>query len=181
MATVRTLNLFPTDLEIVELSSFSAYDQSVYFENNKHTKAQLIEFLWRVQTWKASYGEFFYLSYPKPENEKALVCKGNRPFYYAYPAQPDIFLNFILGLSIIKDSENDLYAPYFYWLGGAGYTEPFNVQKAADLTYIVTGVVIDGVADVIITPDTYWPYDPGDGGGPIYDTATGKQLRSFPS
>ena len=26
----------------------------------------------------------------------------------------------------------------------------------------------------------YWPYDPGDGGGPIYDSATGQQLRPFP-
>jgi len=26
----------------------------------------------------------------------------------------------------------------------------------------------------------YWPYDPGDGLGPIYDSATGKQLRPFP-
>jgi hypothetical protein len=25
----------------------------------------------------------------------------------------------------------------------------------------------------------YWPYDPGDGGGPIYDSATGAQLREF--
>lgn len=27
----------------------------------------------------------------------------------------------------------------------------------------------------------YWPYDPGDGLGPIYDSATGRQLRPFPS
>lgn len=27
----------------------------------------------------------------------------------------------------------------------------------------------------------YWPYDPGDGGGPIYDTTTGEQLRPFPA
>jgi hypothetical protein len=26
----------------------------------------------------------------------------------------------------------------------------------------------------------YWPYDPGDGGGPIYDSETGQQLRAFP-
>jgi hypothetical protein len=25
------------------------------------------------------------------------------------------------------------------------------------------------------------PYDPNDGGGPIYDSATGAQLRGFPS
>lgn len=27
----------------------------------------------------------------------------------------------------------------------------------------------------------YWPYDPKDGGGPIYDSATGKQIRPFPN
>jgi hypothetical protein len=27
----------------------------------------------------------------------------------------------------------------------------------------------------------YWPYDPGDGGGPIYNSTTGTQLRPFPS
>ena len=26
----------------------------------------------------------------------------------------------------------------------------------------------------------YWPYDPGDGLGPIYGSATGVQLRAFP-
>lgn len=27
----------------------------------------------------------------------------------------------------------------------------------------------------------YWPYNPEDGGGPIYDSATGAQLRAFPA
>ena len=27
----------------------------------------------------------------------------------------------------------------------------------------------------------YWPYNPEDGGGPIYDSVTGEQLRPFPS
>jgi hypothetical protein len=33
----------------------------------------------------------------------------------------------------------------------------------------------------VLTATEYWPYDPGDGGGPIYDSATGEQLRGFPS
>jgi hypothetical protein len=32
-----------------------------------------------------------------------------------------------------------------------------------------------------LVPSEYWPYDPGDGGGPIYDSVTGAQLRGFPS
>ena len=32
-----------------------------------------------------------------------------------------------------------------------------------------------------ISPSEYWPYDPGDGLGPIYDSTTGEQLRPFPA
>jgi hypothetical protein len=32
-----------------------------------------------------------------------------------------------------------------------------------------------------ITPFEYWPYDPNDGLGPIYDSTTGEQLRAFPA
>jgi hypothetical protein len=39
----------------------------------------------------------------------------------------------------------------------------------------------DSVGYFIIKPDEYWPYDPGDGLGPIYDSATGAQLRPFPA
>ena len=32
-----------------------------------------------------------------------------------------------------------------------------------------------------LTATAYWPYDPADGSGPIYDSVTGEQLRGFPS
>jgi hypothetical protein len=32
-----------------------------------------------------------------------------------------------------------------------------------------------------IEVEEYWPYDPNDGGGPIYDSTTGAQLRAFPT
>jgi len=35
--------------------------------------------------------------------------------------------------------------------------------------------------DATLTATEYWPYDPGNGKGPIYDSATGEQLRGFPS
>lgn len=35
-------------------------------------------------------------------------------------------------------------------------------------------------AVVTINPRKYWRYDPGDGGGPVYDEDTGEQLRSYP-
>jgi hypothetical protein len=43
------------------------------------------------------------------------------------------------------------------------------------------GSTFNGTASVEISAVEYWPYDPGDGGGPIYDSATGAQLRGSPS
>ena len=37
------------------------------------------------------------------------------------------------------------------------------------------------LSNVVVEPHEYWPYDPGDGLGPIYDSTTGAQLRAFPS
>jgi hypothetical protein len=34
---------------------------------------------------------------------------------------------------------------------------------------------------VVLEAIEYWPYDPNDGLGPIYDSATGEQLRPFPA
>jgi len=39
---------------------------------------------------------------------------------------------------------------------------------------------LDGFSGITIKPHEYWPYDPNDGGGPIYDSVTGAQLRPFP-
>jgi hypothetical protein len=35
--------------------------------------------------------------------------------------------------------------------------------------------------EILIEATEYWPYDPEDGGGPIYDSTTGAQLRDFPA
>jgi hypothetical protein len=38
----------------------------------------------------------------------------------------------------------------------------------------------EGIAGLYIKAVEYWPYDPGDGGGPIYNTETGEQIRAMP-
>lgn len=35
-------------------------------------------------------------------------------------------------------------------------------------------------ASLLVVPTEWWPYDPGDGLGPIYDSTDGSQLRSLP-
>jgi hypothetical protein len=47
------------------------------------------------------------------------------------------------------------------------------------LTFPISGTITD--LDRCNQRAEYWPYDPGDGGGPIYNSATGEQLRGFPS
>jgi hypothetical protein len=38
----------------------------------------------------------------------------------------------------------------------------------------------ESIDNLVLKPLEFWEYDPGDGLGPIYDSATGAQLRPFP-
>ena len=46
------------------------------------------------------------------------------------------------------------------------YNGPFS-----ETLYVITSL------NATLTATEYWPYDPNDGGGPIYDTATGVRIR----
>ena len=50
------------------------------------------------------------------------------------------------------------------------YNGPFS-----ESLYVITSL------NATLTATEYWPYDPNDGKGPIYDSASGAQLRGFPS
>ena len=50
----------------------------------------------------------------------------------------------------------------------------FNSAEPEPPLYEIIG--IDGTLEAV----EYWPYDPGDGLGPIYDATTGAQLRASP-
>ena len=63
----------------------------------------------------------------------------------------------------INDSLGDIGAPFLYGSTSIVGT-PFSISGS-----------------ITITATEYWPYDPNDGGGPIYDSTTGAQLRGFPS
>lgn len=43
------------------------------------------------------------------------------------------------------------------------------------------GQITTNLGSINISPYRYWPFDPNDGDGPIYDGVTGEQLRGFPS
>ena len=64
------------------------------------------------------------------------------------------------------------YGTFTYSLLGQSFTTPFYASNS-------TGGGSLSVSASLVAEE-YWPYDPGDGGGPIYDSATGAQLRPFP-
>jgi hypothetical protein len=73
---------------------------------------------------------------------------------------------------------------YFYGNGGEAAphivgTGTITVQDR-NLIFPIGGD-FEGTGSLAISATEYWPYDPGDGGGPIYDSVTGAQLRDFPS
>lgn len=65
---------------------------------------------------------------------------------------------------------------------GVGPVGSFSVSMN-ELTFVVPLYANEDVTEFnsSITATEYWPYDPGDGMGPIYDTSTGQQLRPFPA
>ena len=144
----------------------------------------------------AAYEDGVYIV-PQPENEKGLVCaQGTRAIHNRFA---DDEFGFYL-YDAIADPRGIFFSGNFYpsviayiTCGGvlfssASDTTPppatFGTATIDGLSFSLTtgGTLTPGYsASITITAEEYWPYDPGDGGGPIYDSATGAQLRPFPS
>lgn len=63
---------------------------------------------------------------------------------------------------------------FVYQAGELEITRPIYFVRNREIEFVPT-------INVLVKPARYWPYDPGDGGGPIYDTVTGRLLRGFPN
>jgi hypothetical protein len=61
-------------------------------------------------------------------------------------------------------------------MSAVGYLQSFPIYA-----YIDPNDEIEASFSHTIAAEEYWPYDPNDGLGPIYDSATGEQLREFPA
>jgi hypothetical protein len=61
---------------------------------------------------------------------------------------------------------------------------PMEIEGCKDPFYFAVVTSIFEESEGLVVPEfrveEYWPYDPNDGLGPIYDSATGAQLRAFP-
>jgi hypothetical protein len=104
----------------------------------------------------------------KSENEESILvgflCSMNAGENFLFNSQPYLFYNF--------DTDAEELSP----LTGSGVISFLGHSFTFDL-YSATGLP----SSIEVEAAEYWPYDPGDGGGPIYDSVTGAQLRDFPS
>jgi hypothetical protein len=168
----------------------------------------LLRWYWKVKRWEVSANltgigirdtavstslevTFFNGNNYSPEltTEKQLVCRRS-VFYPGDTGSPFILRMFDEGVQEVEE----LYYPSLDvgYTNGAGFigtslVEPGSVSGG---TIIMDGLTLPSwlfgqfapitSGSITVTPAEYWPYDPGDGGGPIYDSATGAQLRSFP-
>ena len=128
------------------------------------------------------------------ESEKNLVCSFNRQFDVG---GADPFNDFRISMRVRFGAEQsgelikmdvdvlaNRYTEIFYLADGSqSVTNQIgtgSIETEAGIVTFPIGSDYTGSALLVISAVEYWPYDPEDGEGPIYDSATGAQLRSFP-
>lgn len=133
----------------------------------------------------------FAQQYGDPQTEKDLVCQRvtrfNELLGYTGVFNFDLFTD---GVNTSVQSYDQLYYPLLgigFDGGNGGVVTTLNGFGLSGGTITIDGLSVpsffspdttDGF--ITVTASEYWPYDPGDGGGPIYDSITGQQLRAFP-
>ncbi|MGA1235079.1 MAG: hypothetical protein ACO3VR_14265 [Lutimaribacter sp.] len=166
---------------------------------------QLVLLWWRVKTLKHTNIDGTQRTMqvvPNANDEKDLMCFGD------FPVAPEItgddYLLFIDWEFTYFEANIQRFwvaiGLVFYF-----FDEDTNTEQVGQYSYGPQGGIPDAIfggnIDFLGTPfplgyppqtntsfaagtvsvEEYWPYDPGDGLGPIYDSATGAQLRAFPS
>ena len=192
MATVRHLGLFPW-----------CVNSETSFFKGEELKTVAVPMWWRVKRWDfslsiptlGSMDEILDVSNqtgtvapPNYQTEADLVCGSFDhvftlgqliPFYSA----PHINIGPRFELEIDTGGETNPLSSTFY----VGFSEMGTVQiiiggANINTTRAMYSNDVGGYsAFAVFQAVEYWPYDPGDGLGPIYDSATGAQLRPFPN
>lgn len=198
MAAVRTLQPFPFCIEP---------DAEAYVPM---TLSQAMLIWWRVKEWRlvsASYNNGGAVTVnagvmaqdaPPPPNETGLVCGGSRAYRSPLPDGGDyVVFNADEGA---RESFGEIYLALrvrfpLAEIEGTGRDfggDDDNIQVIGSATITAGGFTLtlplfprfagSSITDATIgiEAESYWPYDPNDGSGPIYDATTGRQLRAFP-
>jgi len=149
--------------------------------------------VWRVSRWGFSRPNTDFNGNPKGEfslqqslgSEKNIACKLDQGFWDAVEVLPRID-NIPQGQASYQLT---LLPSFQVWQeNGSYYVLRFSMRYQDENA---SGVVNNGNLNfTVFTPSgfsttffpaEYWPYDPEDGLGPIYDSTTGEQLRPFPA
>lgn len=204
MATVRHLGLLPFCIG----SGDPSQQDFPHLYNIGLTARQLVEWFWRIKSWRLDIDAFineserFIRSDIVPVayldgnvepmdliNERDIVCLNAGTAFSVEKCYPELLVQsgkcFGFGLFVSGGGffpnllrHDDLFYPAI----AVNFFEPINLSSAYDTnTGTISAQVDPDPGAMSITPHEWWPYDPNDGGGPIYDSTTGAQLRSFPS
>jgi hypothetical protein len=189
MATVRHLGLLPRSACYIQTDEPPPYLNSVAAPSSGWVWPSLsiqesTAAIWRVAQWGCSrpIGEFT----PSQDlttildSEKDLVCANTYFGVFGSESVDDELLSYTLRTGGWTSFKKFFHGGSYYSIAilvtRSGNTAT-SVQNNGNLHFTVT---LDGFSTDFF-PIKYWPYDPGDGLGPIYNSATGAQLRAFPS
>ena len=166
--------------------------------------SEAMDYVWRVKrwgyTWETATEQDRSFTPTSVDTEKDFVC-GPRlikngvfvlylfgRYFSATNAQADTLVAFswlpLSSLNVYYFELDGLYLPNMIFQG----SWPSTFQRVDYLTFEgeYKWLQFDGISFVekkekfLMFPEEWWPYDPEDGGGPIYNTSTGQQIRSFP-
>lgn len=172
--------------------------------------AEAVAFFYKVKSWKLDVdfpGWTVTTQTIAPsayyDNEKLLACSVPAFSIYVYATKTELKdngfgdmvtytrvftsdLTWSLGNQIPVFIEGGYAIKFFDIFGGVQ-----QMEKSGYLTFRATATAgyynnappvpsTDSTGFFTISPSEYWTYDPEDGGGPIYDSTTGEQLRRFP-
>lgn len=183
MATVSHLGLLPSDRGCYPEKPSFLQGGLVYppLSLEDATKA-----VWRVSRWGFSRPNNDFNGNPQPEYSLQQQFESERNLVCNYPVNAmwggfDFVPNGILSYFI------QVLSPFTYQEDGLYYVLTLRQQLGGELagSFVYNGNLSFTISapsgySTDFFPAEYWPYDPNDGGGPIYDSTTGAQLRSFP-
>jgi hypothetical protein len=192
MASVRHLGLFP----FCALENDDPVGANTHYPIGVNIETAM-RWYWRVKTWSVN-GSITKVTTStitgdlsvQAGSEKVLVCEGG---LFDQINDDGTSVAILFFTSVVK--RDGLYYPELVaeFQGAAGGPILHTLEDGAG-TSPVSGnfFTFDGIAVpsflgnggtaafLNIEAQEYWPYDPGDGLGPIYNATTGEQLRQFP-
>lgn len=201
MATVRRLGLF-YNCPLFNPASSEGYFN--FFQGCAAPLKETVEFIWRVKRWnfqatlnpnwitvESTYRDNLNeheFGGPVLTNEKSLVCNSLIFTHYFGADRLDedgavvdtSYYLYAPELALGTAWPSNLYSPLHFFVSGL---VPDAMNRTGVLTYqidLAGQLYSEPAGFVSMSPQEYWPYDPEDGAGPIYDSGTGAQLREFP-